>query len=121
MQFADGLEALGTDEYTSDGKWLYGVFDESAVERVELPSTLKRIEYYAFKKCKDLKSIDLPRKLEYLGKWCFFESGLQSIAIPSATKVLDRYAFYLCANLVSVQLQDGLECIGKCCFSETKI
>ena len=71
MQFADGLEALGTDEYTSDGKWLYGVFEESAVEHVKLPSTLRRIEYDAFKKCKSLKSIDLPKKLEYIGKRCF--------------------------------------------------
>lgn len=25
-KFADGLEVLGSDEYTSDDKWFYGVF-----------------------------------------------------------------------------------------------
>ena len=71
VKFADGLEVLGTDEYENDNQWFYGVFGESALEHVELPSTLKRIEYNAFQHCKDLKSINLPRKLECLGKWCF--------------------------------------------------
>ena len=48
---------IGTDEYDDDGKMYYGVFQESAVERVELPSTLKRIEYRVFANCKNLKHI----------------------------------------------------------------
>ena len=70
-KFGEGLEVLGTDEYLEDGKMYCGVFEESAVERVELPSTLKRIEYSAFEKCKNLKSIDLPDGLEHIGKCCF--------------------------------------------------
>ena len=44
----EGLEVLGTDEYTEDGKMYYGVFGKSALEDVKLPLTLKRIEYGAF-------------------------------------------------------------------------
>ena len=44
----EGLEVLGTNEYPDcDGKW-YGVFEESALEAIDLPSTLRRIEYNAF-------------------------------------------------------------------------
>ena len=50
---------------------LNGVFEESAIEHAELPSTLKRIEYGAFEKCRRLKSIRFPRGLEYIGKHCF--------------------------------------------------
>ena len=44
----EGLETLGTDEYTKDGGQYYGAFQESALERIDLPSMLKRIEYSAF-------------------------------------------------------------------------
>ena len=32
--FNEGLEVLGTDEYTDDGKLLYGLFEESSIESV---------------------------------------------------------------------------------------
>ena len=62
---------LGTDEYPpkdATAKFYYGVFEESAVESVELPSTLKRIEYNTFNGCNNLQRIHLPEKLEYIGK-----------------------------------------------------
>ena len=48
VKFCEGLEALGTDEYSDDGGLWYGIFQESSIESVELPSTLKRIEYSTF-------------------------------------------------------------------------
>ena len=48
MKFNEGLEVLGTNEYDDDGSMYLGVFQDSSVEHVELPSTLKRIEYCAF-------------------------------------------------------------------------
>ena len=68
----EGLEALGTDEYPEDKsrRWP-GVFEESSIEHVELPSTLRRVERCAFGKCRNLKSIGLPKKLEYIGNRCF--------------------------------------------------
>ena len=62
---------LGTDEYFGDDEPMRGVFEESALENIKLPSTLRRIEYSAFKNCKNLKSIDLSEKIEYIGKRCF--------------------------------------------------
>lgn len=43
VEFSDGLETLGTEEYQKSGGLLYGVFEESAVENVRLPQTLKNI------------------------------------------------------------------------------
>ena len=71
VKFNAGLETLGTDEYWKDGDLCYGVFQESSIERVELPATLKRIEHCTFMKCNNLKSIQLPERLEYIGKLCF--------------------------------------------------
>ena len=70
-KFSEGLEVLGTDGYAADKTSLYGVFEKSALENVWLPSTLKRIKYGAFQGCKNLKSISIPEKLEYIGKYCF--------------------------------------------------
>lgn len=57
VTFNEGLEALGTDEYPNKEKVWYGTFEESALESVELPKSLKRIEYRAFCNCAGLKNI----------------------------------------------------------------
>ena len=67
----EGLETLGTDEYKDDGGMGSGVFENSGLKRIKLSSTIKRIEYSAFENCKDLKNIQLPDKLVYVGKRCF--------------------------------------------------
>ena len=67
----EGLEVLGTNEHKDNGCWYNGVFHGSAIESVTLPFTLKRIEYSAFRGCTNLKSVTLPEKLEYIGKYSF--------------------------------------------------
>ena len=34
VKFNEGLEVLGTDEYSNDGRMYLGVFEQSSVERV---------------------------------------------------------------------------------------
>ena len=106
------MEILGMDEYPGDGGTWCGVFQESSVERAELPATLKRIEYSAFKNCKSLKSIWLPERLEYIGKWCFYEGALESVVLPPSLKLIDDGAFYECRNLKTLEFPEGLEKIG---------
>ena len=92
----EGLETLGTDEYAADGRPWCGVFQESAVEDVRLPSTLRRIEYYAFQNCRKLKGITLPEKLEHVGQYCFWGSGLRLIRILGAAVPGDEDTFSGC-------------------------
>ena len=75
---------------------IVGVFQESALEDVKLPTTLKRIEHSAFIGCKSLKKIKLPEGLEYIGKTCFAESCLRKVQPPSSLKVADCAAFKDC-------------------------
>ena len=63
-KFAEGLEVLGTDKSQRGGSMWSGAFQESALESVRLPSTLKRIGYSAFAGCRNLKAIELPDGLE---------------------------------------------------------
>ena len=55
-----GIEVLGTDEYNNDNFTYEGVFQDSALTSVQLPSTLKKIEYRTFENCKNLARINLP-------------------------------------------------------------
>ena len=66
---------------------------------IKLPSTLKRIEYSAFKNCKNLKRIEFPKTLEYLGKLCFSETGLESLEFPTSLRTVAQGAFAKCKSL----------------------
>lgn len=109
----EGLEVLGTEEYTKDGELQTGAFQYTALERVELPSTLRRIEGNTFGNCEGLASVELPKGLEYIGPQCFSESGLESVAFPPALKVIENGAFRECGNLKNVEFSEGLERIGR--------
>lgn len=50
----EGLKVLGTDQYPKENGLWNGVFEQSGLRDIELPSTLKIIEYSAFKNCKAL-------------------------------------------------------------------
>lgn len=108
----EGLEVLGTDEHMKNGGQYYGAFQESALERVDLPSTLKKIEYNTFRGCKNLKSILLPEGLECIRKWCFYESALESVEFPPSLRVVAQGAFAECKSLKSAKFCDGLEVLG---------
>ena len=46
-------------------------FYESAIEIIKLPSTLKRLEVQTFGNCKNLKNLEIPEGVEYIGDQCF--------------------------------------------------
>ena len=71
--------------------------------------------------CKNLKAIELPDGLEYLGNECFYNSGLESIRIPPALKTIEARTFYRCENLKHVEFSEGLEKIGVAAFSKSGI
>ena len=102
---------LGTND-DPDNRDYFGVFWGSSVESVVLPSTLKRIEHGAFCFCKELKSISLPERLEFIGRNCFNQSGLEFIELPSSLRTILRSAFAECKRLKTVKFDEGLEVLG---------
>lgn len=82
------------------------------MEDVQLPSTLKQIEYNAFTECKNLKKIRLPDGLEMIGKWGFAKSGLTELVLPRSVRTVGAYAFHECKHLRSIHLNEGLEKLG---------
>ena len=86
MQLNEGLEKLGEEETINGWEYEGAVFCASAIETIKLPSTLKRIEAETFSLCKNLKSIDIPNGVEYIGEECFQKSRIKEITLPSTLK-----------------------------------
>ena len=86
-RFADGPETVGEDAHPDEGQSYYGAFQGSGLERVRLPATLKRVEYWAFRDCARLRVVALPEGLEYLGRQCFWGAGLREVALPRGSCV----------------------------------
>lgn len=107
-----GLEMLGAREYRDDASQWSGVFEESVVERVTLPSTLRRIECRAFKACRNLKDVAFPEGLEEIGEGCFWSSGLEKLVLPDSVREIGARAFSECRQLKSVWLSEKLEKLG---------
>ena len=77
------------------------------MEQVELPSTLKRIEYSVFEDCKNLQNITLPNSLESIGKRCFCDSEIKEITVLHAIKRIGECTFNVCSNLRTLWVEEG--------------
>ena len=89
-----------------------GVFQDSALESVELPSTLRRIECRAFMRCGVLRTVRLPGRLEFLGRSCFAATGLESVELPASLRTVSQASFALCKSLRTAKFGPGLEVLG---------
>ena len=108
----EGLETLGTEECGPDGRICSGVFEESGLERVRLPSTLKKIEGNTFLDCERLKKINFPEGLEHIRMACFLGTGLESVEFPASLRTVEQSAFSLCESLKYAKFNEGLEVLG---------
>ncbi|MDO5444975.1 MAG: leucine-rich repeat domain-containing protein [Eubacteriales bacterium] len=64
-----------------------GPFDNGSLEELFLPDTIKRIESYAFMKCRELKSLHLWDEIEYFGSDIFMNCrSLSSVEINRSSE-----------------------------------
>lgn len=92
VKFAEGLEVLGTNDRHSNGDMWSGAFEGSALENVELPSTLRVLWDRTFKNCKGLKNILLPNGLRFIGEKCFLNTDLAEITVPKSVVMIRNHA-----------------------------
>ena len=118
VKISEGLREVG-DVLTADGKERCGVFEDSGVELVMIPSTLQALHYRTFRNCRALAEITLPPGLERIGRMCFQGSGLMTATIPWTVAEIGELAFEGCSALESVHIECGsmLETVGEKVFA----
>ena len=83
----DGTDATGSIEIPKsiDNHTVTSIDSEAFlyadISDVKLPDTIESINTYAFLGCKNLKNINFPENLKFLGVWSFAETGLEEIVI----------------------------------------
>lgn len=102
----EGVTTIGPD-----------AFMDSDVESVVLPSTLRKIGFWAFRRCEKLSSITIPEgvtKVEYnTFEMC---NSLRSVTLPNSIVTIEESAFDHCSNLRSIELPSSVKEIGKKAF-----
>lgn len=84
----------------------------TSLEKVVLPSTLKKIGDEAFRYCEKLVSVNLPESLETIGKHAFSGTQLSEVYLGDNIKQEDQFsvfdAFAGCQNLKKVRIPKGV-------------
>ena len=111
-------------------------YGNRTLEHLVIPDCIRRIESEAFSNCDNLKSVVLPKNLEFLGEGAFeFSRSLVSVDLngytvipgwafnmaPKLTEIkgienvteIGQAAFVICHSLASINLGVGLKAIGE--------
>ena len=118
------LKRIGTADPTGCPKILgtmtklEGTFENTALERVSVPDSVKYIGENAFAGCVKLERIALPAGLREIKEntfcWC---RGLTEVIFPPALETVRAEAFEGCESLVSVTLPEGTHSIEQGAFA----
>ena len=93
---SDALETIG--EYA---------FTRCAIESIEIPSSIKRIETGVFYGCTSLTSVSIPESLSSIGDSAFGNcTSLENVSIPETVQEIGRDAFTFCGKLQQATFAD---------------
>lgn len=80
-----------------------------ALEKVNLPSTLTKINNNVFQDCSSLVSMSIPNSVTTLGNNCFSGcTSLSSVNIPTGVTTLNAYVFQNCKALKTIVIPSGV-------------
>ncbi len=86
-------------------------------ETVQIPEGICRIEPWAFRDCKELRSVSFPQSLTEIGEYAFEKcTGLSSLRLPDALTRIGRNAFEKCTGITSLDIPEGVTKIEQCAF-----
>lgn len=111
VEILEGTTAIGC----------FAFAEQSDLQSVKLPSTLKVIQAGAFSGCESLKEIVLPNGLLAIQDNAFALTSLSSVTMPPTLIHIGREAFVECQDLTDVVLNEGLECIEEYAFNSTGV
>ena len=151
-----GYKGMASDLYipeTVDGYTVVGIgsksfYENTTIESVEFPLTVKSIGNCAFRNCINLRKINMPKNLQsvdtYGWNWfypfsgcialkeinfeegitsipgsIFAETGLERVYVPDTVTYIGERAFAYCEKLSYLHLSNSLKGIGNYAFCNT--
>ena len=117
-----GLENNTTVEYikfeNDNTVILSTTFSEcTALQSIELPANLAKIDNDVFNGCASLRSITIPENVVEIGSNAFADCvSLETVELNTALEVIGRKAFTDCTSLKTVEFYDSLTDIEKAAF-----
>ena len=99
-----GLKVLGSLE--SNSYWP-GVFQATAISRIEIPPSVRLLPRHCFYGCESLREVHLTDQLTTICSGCFERSGITSLTITRGLEEIEEDAFRDCKYLTVVALQAG--------------
>lgn len=92
--FDDALKTvtIGTDAITLPPYLFFGCDSLRNVSFSE-PSSLRKIETWAFWGCDSLKQLELPASLDSIGDYAFFECNVENVTIPESVRSMGSACF----------------------------
>lgn len=106
-----------TDSIESIGK---SAFEETAIEKIEIPGKIERIENSTFSRCKFLKEAIVGNGITEIGEYAFSRCDeLQSVQLPDSLEVIEMEAFNECKKL-DVVVPDNVNYIDHSSFWNVK-
>ena len=98
---------------------LIGYKDGGVID--DIPSSVKKIDDYAFSSCKTIQVVFIPDSVTTIGDYAFGTcENLHTVVIGNGVTVIGEGAFSRCPNLEKVMLPDGVISIGDRAFIECK-
>ncbi len=111
--FAAGVAVIPTEidgrPVTSIGR---NAFYNAEISEIIIPSTVKAIFDSAFEGCTNLKGVELPRGLTYMGAGCFSGTGLTSIKLPDS--LVNMEACFYGSSIEHITFPNAIEKIRGC-------
>lgn len=88
--------------------------ENSILESVLMPNTIRKIENQSFKNCRALKKINIPENVEEIGYEAFLNcSSLKKINLLEKIKKINDSAFKGCTSLEEILFPSTIDHIGK--------
>jgi len=117
FKYCDKLREVALNDGLREiGKKAFGYC--TSLQRINIPSTVTKINNGAFYGCKSLVEVVLNDGLREIGNSAFQDcTALQSINIPSTVTKIGNHSFYNGTNLSEVALSDGIKKIGHTAFA----
>lgn len=92
------------------------------IKKLVLREGLDSIANMAFFQQTHIESLSLPNTLKGIGRWAFVDSELKEIQLPNSIEYIDEKAFYPCKiDFSNLRLPDSLKVLELCAFPMSKV